>query len=294
MDKFEQLAVDRLVHAEGYAKSYIKLIKSYYDKLQVNIETRLKSFIYDHALEVNSNVKRVPVSAINRYWPDVAESIREDILIMEGDKLSDLDQLFDELILAAFYVSAYDIATIYQYGMVTTDIDVSLSPESIIFEGKTYQGRVADDTEKLSYRIPRYIERGLRTGESVSSIFKTIAKTLNTSYNSNVEQLIQTYTNAMYNEGRQQAYDEFDVSGYVYTAILDSVTTEICRDLDGSIFRVEDITPFVNYPPLHYNCRSTTYPVAGSVTNFNPTFEEFINMIPGISEREYQILQRYY
>lgn len=49
------------------------------------------------------------------------------------------------------------------------------------------------------------------------------------------------------------------VQGYRYSAILDSVTTPICRHLHGKIFTSETLNGFS--PPLHFNCRSMLLPV---------------------------------
>jgi len=51
------------------------------------------------------------------------------------------------------------------------------------------------------------------------------------------------------------------VIGFMYSAILDSVTTEVCRCLDGHIFKpggtgIQQLTP-----PNHFNCRSSLIPV---------------------------------
>ena len=55
-------------------------------------------------------------------------------------------------------------------------------------------------------------------------------------------------------ESNPQITDE-----YVYTAILDEVTTDICMSLDGRIFRFDD--PKRREPPQHFKCRSIIVPI---------------------------------
>jgi hypothetical protein len=47
------------------------------------------------------------------------------------------------------------------------------------------------------------------------------------------------------------------VSAYQYSAILDSVTTDLCAGLHGKIFDAGDQP----VPPLHFNCRSLLVPI---------------------------------
>ena len=49
------------------------------------------------------------------------------------------------------------------------------------------------------------------------------------------------------------------VKAYRYSAILDAVTTPICRALHGKIFTPETLNGYP--PPNHYNCRSVLLPV---------------------------------
>ena len=46
------------------------------------------------------------------------------------------------------------------------------------------------------------------------------------------------------------------VTGFEYSAIIDSRTTDVCRFLDGMIFRRDDPDLDRLSPPRHFNCRS--------------------------------------
>lgn len=62
-------------------------------------------------------------------------------------------------------------------------------------------------------------------------------------------------TIGMVNLGRNNAFDdnEDDIWGYTYSAVLDDVTTNMCKSLDGRTVRKKSELPD---PPLHLNCRS--------------------------------------
>ena len=50
------------------------------------------------------------------------------------------------------------------------------------------------------------------------------------------------------------------VEQYQILATLDSETCEICGELDGKIFLVENAVIGLNFPPFHSGCRCTTVP----------------------------------
>jgi SPP1 gp7 family putative phage head morphogenesis protein len=71
-----------------------------------------------------------------------------------------------------------------------------------------------------------------------------------------------------HNGGRMSVYaplhDPFgvepgSVQGYVYSAVMDDHTTDLCQSLNDEAFRCND--PMLPQPPLHHNCRSILIPV---------------------------------
>lgn len=58
------------------------------------------------------------------------------------------------------------------------------------------------------------------------------------------------------------------IRGYVWVAILDSRTSNICLDLNSRIWyfsdEVRSTLPFEIYPPAHFHCRSLTSPITKS------------------------------
>lgn len=51
------------------------------------------------------------------------------------------------------------------------------------------------------------------------------------------------------------------VQAFVYTAILDGRTTQLCRSLSGRIFTAEELNRTGLVPPNHFRCRSMLLPV---------------------------------
>lgn len=87
-----------------------------------------------------------------------------------------------------------------------------------------------------------------------------------------LETIVRTNTTTAYNHGRLTEFVDPEVLRFVkgirYSAILDERTTEVCRFLDGKVFKPTDPDLEALLPPNHYNCRSIIVPiVAGEQLN---------------------------
>lgn len=75
---------------------------------------------------------------------------------------------------------------------------------------------------------------------------------------SRLETIVRTNATDAFNQGRvveARRAGEF-LTGFQYSAIIDTVTTEVCTRLDGRIFRPNDSAVDELRPPRHFNCRS--------------------------------------
>lgn len=75
-----------------------------------------------------------------------------------------------------------------------------------------------------------------------------------------------------------ESYKEIGIEEYKYEAVLDSATSEICRELHGKKFKISEAKPGKNYPPMHPWCRSTTMAVIPEIPEIT---EEQDNAIEG-------------
>lgn len=76
-----------------------------------------------------------------------------------------------------------------------------------------------------------------------------------------VETIFRVWVQRSYQAGRYTEQTDEDVTQALpylrYSAVLDSRTTEICQELDGTILRADDPYWQTHWPPNHFNCRST-------------------------------------
>ena len=80
-----------------------------------------------------------------------------------------------------------------------------------------------------------------------------------------VETIFRTNVQMAYQSGRWAQLQDPEVQKthpyFMYDAVLDSRTTEICRARNGTVLPADDPWWASNWPPLHFNCRSGVRPI---------------------------------
>lgn len=103
--------------------------------------------------------------------------------------------------------------------------------------------------------------RGRHPNEYIKD-FKKLTNT--TTYNAS--RLLVTESARVQAESQMLTYlkDLGEDGEYKYVAKIDKKTSKICHTLNGKVFKVKDMIPGVNAPPMHPWCRSTTVPHVGN------------------------------
>jgi len=129
------------------------------------------------------------------------------------------------------------------------------------WSGKNWSERLWQDREKVGAAVKKTLEKGIVQGNGYAVTARNLKNELGVSFN-NAFRLIRTESAFVQSEADMQMYreaaEELGLKYYKYDAHLDSRTSQICRELDGKIFRIKDMEVGVNFPPMHPNCRSTT------------------------------------
>jgi SPP1 gp7 family putative phage head morphogenesis protein len=110
--------------------------------------------------------------------------------------------------------------------------------------------------------------QAIKDGESLSAVLNSIEEELKKMSEVQIERYARTKHTEVMNRGRRDYFDSTGVvTGYQFSAIMDSVTSEICAALDGKFFKNDEMAPT---PPLHFNCRSALVPIT-MYEQFTPT-----------------------
>jgi SPP1 gp7 family putative phage head morphogenesis protein len=91
-----------------------------------------------------------------------------------------------------------------------------------------------------------------------------------------IETLIRTNSTKAYNRAKVVEFADPELDGFVravqLSAILDTRTTDICRNADGKIVLLDDTNNVGRLtPPLHHQCRTITVPVTEVDGPFEPS-----------------------
>lgn len=137
--------------------------------------------------------------------------------------------------------------------------------------GATFTDRTGYTLDRLTNNIEQIIPQLFIQGKNADEFGKAIAKQFNMSENA-AKRDMRTLTTLITNQASILAYNNCEmVEEFEFVATLDGRTSDKCRSMDGKRFKLNEAAPFVNQPPLHYNCRSTTIPYFEDLDEYNPS-----------------------
>lgn len=128
------------------------------------------------------------------------------------------------------------------------------------WKGGNYSGRVWNNTGKLALELPTILGGAFTSGQSYRKTAKQLRERFDVS-KYEATRLVRTESNYFHNQAELQSYIDDGIEQYEYAAVLDSRTSGICRHLDGNLYNTRDAVVGVNYPPMHVNCRSSTFAI---------------------------------
>jgi len=127
---------------------------------------------------------------------------------------------------------------------------------------KSLRGNIQNISSGELVRIQTKVKSGLAAGASTNQIIQEVMKTTKITQHQ-AATLTRTSITSTQRDAIMSVVDHNRdlVKGYMFTAILDGRTSEICSYHDGKFYELDDKS-FL--PPLHFNCRSTLVPVVRS------------------------------
>lgn len=181
-----------------------------------------------------------------------------------------LEELLKDVYEDSVYKTAYEVQTMQgkytqMQGLNEKEIN-EIIKKPWTEDGKEFSTRIWENKQKLVQTLTREMTRAFILKESTSRINERITKRFNVSYNE-ARRLIETETAYIQEKAMLDTYDKLNVEKYEILAVLDSKTSEICREMDGKIFEKKDAKAGITLPPFHCYCRSTTIPYINDITD---------------------------
>ena len=213
--------------------------------------------------------------------------------------LNDLDSKISDmcsrLANAEIGVDAEHLGDIIQSAYMQTVFDVTkgadyraafdLIPESRVkailstnWSGQMFSERVWDNTNALADGLKHDMLVGIMAGKSEQHMADDIKNRCGVGA-FEARRLVRTETTCVANMAELYGYKELDIDEYEFSACLDSRTSDLCRELDGKVFKRNSAQAGVNLPPMHPFCRSTTLPVLPSEEDLDKELAELGNEI---------------
>lgn len=141
--------------------------------------------------------------------------------------------------------------------------DDKLFKEKWAKDGKSLEERLLAEEIALKAKMEELILVHTVKNDDVGKVVDEIDKIYHT-YNKRAETRIKTEMVALVSLTIKDEFKKLNAKKYVYKAVMDERTSEICKSMNGRIFYVSEFKVGVNAPPLHPNCRSYTYPYDGA------------------------------
>ena len=120
------------------------------------------------------------------------------------------------------------------------------------FHGATFSERIWGNQTALKAELSKQLQVGMIQGKNPRVLARKIQKTFGASA-SNAERLMRTELARVQTEAQKQS---FLANGFeMYTFHVNHGCCAACSDLDGKHFKIKDMMPGKNAPPMHPNCR---------------------------------------
>jgi SPP1 gp7 family putative phage head morphogenesis protein len=192
-------------------------------------------------------------------------SIKAQIERLKTNQYVDVATLLSINYTAAYFKSYYTVASGAEMTVRFNNVS-AVGVEKAIktkVDGANFSDRIWNDKDKLEATLKTVLPQSFSRGLSSKQIGDIIAREMNASKNRG-RTLARTEVNNLCNQASLDVYKAVGLKEYEFLATLDMRTSEICRSLDGKVFKVSQAQNGVNHPPMHPNCRSTTIPVIDS------------------------------
>lgn len=276
-------------------KELEKEINNWYARIAINNEvtySEAKKLLKDKELkefkwDVETYIKKAEENELNKKWVKELENASARVHIsrleqiklqtqaiveqLHSTRLNKIDAHLKNTYTESFYRTLYELQTGTGVGFDITAIDQKklskIMSKPWAADGKNFSDRIWGNRTQLLNELHTNMTRMCLLGESPDKTIDNVAKAMNVSKNQ-AARLVQTedaYFSAL---AQKESYTEADLEEYQILATLDWKTSEICRDMDGKVFKVKDMQPGLNANPFHPRCRTTTIPY------FNDEFTE--------------------
>ncbi len=119
---------------------------------------------------------------------------------------------------------------------------------------KKFSKTIWDDVDNINKHIKSVVTRGMMSGKSVGKMVKELRETTGKGQDV-VERAIKTECKFFANKGELEGYKANGIEHYLYIGTTERGFSCDCAFYNNKVISVDKAEPYVNFPPLHPNCR---------------------------------------
>lgn len=205
----------------------------------------------DFSKEANEEMRLYNVTMkINRL-----EMLKANIGLELADGFNDLQKYFDRIL----NKRTLDEFTRQAGILGNTILDNAKAAESIVnasFHNAKFSDRIWLYQGMLKAELDKLLRQGLIQGKHPRELSRHLVKLFGISAY-NAERLMRTELARVQTEAQKQSFERNGYEEYEFIA-LGLSACEVCRELDGKHFKIKNMMPGENAPPMHPNCRCST------------------------------------
>ncbi len=189
--------------------------------------------------------------------------MRQQIEELYAAEVPDMMSFLGDIYKNSYYHTAYELQKGIGVGINLGAIDKKRVGQIVAkpwaADGSNFSDRIWRQKAQLISELQNGMTQSLIRGGTPEDAIKHIQDRFRVSAGQ-AGRLVMTETVYFHSAGQLDMYKEMGVAEYEICAVLDTKTSKICQDLDGTHRPISEFKPGVTAPPFHCWCRSTTVP----------------------------------
>lgn len=287
-DREEDARAERLRRAEAYEKYVERIHRQMLDEIQKEIDSFYRKYALTEGITMAEAKKRASKLDMEEYARKAERYVREKDfsdranaemklynMTMKANRLEllkakiglDMVDGYDQL--EKLFGEKLNAETLKEFqrqaGILGTTVLGNASPENIealvngSFHNATWSDRIWAHQDLLRAELDKLLTTGIIQGKNPNELARELRKTIDAStYNS--ERLLRTELARVQTDAQRNSYEANGFEEYEFIACGGPDVCPICKALDGEHFKVKDMDPGTNAPPMHPNCHCSTAP----------------------------------
>lgn len=189
--------------------------------------------------------------------------MQHHIEVLYGSEQEGLREALEAIYTDGYYHTAYEIQKGFSVGYDLMKLDRNRISKVVskpwAADGSNFSSRIWKHKTQLVSELHNGLTQAIIRGKNPSVVTDEIAHRFQVS-KGQAGRLVMTESAFFASASSRDCYKELGVEQYEVLATLDRKTSELCRALDGKVFKMSEYEVGVTAPPFHTWCRTTTVP----------------------------------